>query len=82
LLSNNPDRARQLARCGVTVIDQLPTGVHLSAANSRYLAAKVRHGAHTLKLPDPAGTGDTHACCYSLARARSGCPAGQTNGTK
>ena len=52
LLSNNPDKARQLSRCGVTVLDQLPTGVHLSAANSRYLTAKVRHGAHTLQLPD------------------------------
>jgi GTP cyclohydrolase II len=52
LLSNNPDKARQLSRCGVTVLEQLPTGVHLSAANSRYLAAKVRHGAHTLNLPE------------------------------
>jgi len=36
----------------VTVAAQLPTGVHLSATNSRYLAAKARHGAHSLKLPD------------------------------
>jgi len=52
LLSNNPDKARQLSRCGVTVLDQLPTGVHWSPANSRYLTAKVRHGAHTLNLPE------------------------------
>jgi GTP cyclohydrolase II len=52
LLSNNPDKARQLTRCGVNVLDQLPTGVHLCAANSRYLATKVRHGAHMLHLPD------------------------------
>jgi len=52
LLSNNPDKARQLTRCGVTVVDQLPTRVHLSPANSRYLAAKARRGAHTLSLPD------------------------------
>lgn len=52
LLSNNPDKARQLARCGVTVAAQMPTRVHLSPANSRYLAAKARRGAHTLKLPD------------------------------
>ena len=52
LLSNNPDKARQLARCGVTVVQQVPTGVHLSAANSRYLAAKATRGAHTLALPE------------------------------
>lgn len=52
LLSNNPDKARQLTRCGVTVAEQLPTRVHLSPANTRYLAAKARRGAHTLTLPD------------------------------
>ena len=51
LLSNNPDKARQLRRCGVTVAEQVPTGVHLSAANARYLATKARRGAHTLDLP-------------------------------
>ena len=42
LLSNNPDKARQLRRCGVSVAAQVPTGVHLSPANGRYLAAKAR----------------------------------------
>jgi len=51
LLSNNPDKACQLRRWGVTVAAQLPTGVHLSAANARYLATKARRGAHTLDLP-------------------------------
>jgi GTP cyclohydrolase II len=55
LLSNNPDKARQLIRGGVTVVEQVATGVHLSAANARYLAAKARHGAHTLRLPDLSG---------------------------
>ena len=50
LLSNNPDKARQLRRCGVSVAAQVPTGVHLSAANGRYLAAKAQRGAHTLGL--------------------------------
>jgi GTP cyclohydrolase II len=50
LLSNNLDKARQLQRCGVTVSEQLPTGVHLSAANTRYLAAKALRG-DLLKLP-------------------------------
>ncbi|MDX6593331.1 MAG: cyclohydrolase [Gaiellales bacterium] len=50
VLSNNPDKARQLRRCGVTVAAQVPTGVHLSAANGRYLATKAHRGAHTLDL--------------------------------
>jgi GTP cyclohydrolase II len=50
LLSNNLDKASQLRRCGITVSEQLPTGVHMSAANSRYLAAKARRG-DLLKLP-------------------------------
>jgi GTP cyclohydrolase II len=53
LLSNNPDKARQLSSCGVTVDAQVPTGVHVSAANVRYLEAKVRRGNHTLDLPQP-----------------------------
>jgi len=48
LLSNNPDKARQLRRFGMTVTTQVPTGVHLSAANARYLATKAGIGAHTL----------------------------------
>jgi len=50
LLSNNPDKARQLRSCGVTVVAQVPTGVHVSAANVRYLETKARRGAHTLDL--------------------------------
>lgn len=55
LFSNNPDKARQLRRCGITVAAQVPTGVHLSAANARYLATKARRGAHTLDLALPEG---------------------------
>jgi GTP cyclohydrolase II len=50
LLSNNPDKARQLRRCGVDVAAQVPTGVHLSPANGRYLAAKAQRGAHTFDV--------------------------------
>ena len=35
LLSNNPDKARQLASYGVGVDERVPTGVHLSPANER-----------------------------------------------
>ncbi|HEY1479440.1 MAG TPA: GTP cyclohydrolase II [Gaiellales bacterium] len=51
LLSNNPDKAGQLRRFGVTVDTLVPTGVHLSAANARYLVTKAKRGAHTLDVP-------------------------------
>ena len=51
LLSNNPDKADQLGRLGVTVSECIPTKVHLCPANAGYLAAKVRHAAHTLHMP-------------------------------
>jgi GTP cyclohydrolase II len=56
LLSNNPDKALQLTQLGVTVTEQVPTGVHLSPENARYLAVKARQGAHTLgsRAPDRA----------------------------
>ena len=55
LLSGNPDKARQLGRFGVTVSGRVATGVHLSAADARYLATKARGGAHTLEIPFSAG---------------------------
>ena len=51
LLTNNPDKAAQLARNGVTIVEQIPTEVHLSADNARYLTAKATHSAHTIALP-------------------------------
>lgn len=54
LLSNNPDKARQLRSYGVTVVEQVPTAVHVSAANVRYLETKARRGEHTLDVSLPA----------------------------
>jgi GTP cyclohydrolase II len=51
LLSNNPDKAEQLSRLGVTLTERVPTGVHLSPTNAGYLAAKASRAAHTLDLP-------------------------------
>ncbi|HEY6794305.1 MAG TPA: GTP cyclohydrolase II [Kineosporiaceae bacterium] len=51
LLSNNPDKADQLGRLGIDVVRQVATAVHLSPANTRYLATKARHTGHTLDLP-------------------------------
>ena len=50
LLSNNPDKAAQLELLDVAVTERVPTGVHLSAANARYLTVKRDHTAHTLDL--------------------------------
>jgi len=55
LLSNNPDKARQLRRFGLTVTARVATHVHLSTANGRYLATKAQRGAHTLDVPLSAG---------------------------
>jgi GTP cyclohydrolase II len=48
LLSNNPDKAAQLAALGVSVAERVATGVHLSPANASYLSTKARRGEHTL----------------------------------
>jgi GTP cyclohydrolase II len=46
LLSNNPDKANQLVRLGVDVVDRVPTGLHLNAANAGYLTTKAARGGH------------------------------------
>jgi GTP cyclohydrolase II len=43
LLTNNPDKAAQLKRLGVTVTEQVPTGEYRGPANAAYLAAKENH---------------------------------------
>src|ERR1700689_403172 len=48
LLSNNPDKGAQLARLGITIARQVPTALHLTAANAGYLATKARRGGHDL----------------------------------
>ncbi|WP_329132771.1 GTP cyclohydrolase II [Streptomyces sp. NBC_01476] len=51
LLTNNPDKTRQLVALGTAVIEQVPTGVHVSESNVRYLRAKADHTGHALALP-------------------------------
>ena len=58
LLSNNPDKIGQLRSCGIAVVEQVPTGVYVSAANHRYLETKARRGRHTLELPAVAESGE------------------------
>jgi GTP cyclohydrolase II len=69
LLSNNPDKAAQLGRLGITVTSRVPTGVHLSASNRHYLATKARRGAHNLDVP-PA---DSHLLGHQGELAHAPC---------
>jgi GTP cyclohydrolase II len=46
LLTNNPDKAAQLEAAGIRINSQVPTRLHLSSGNGRYLAAKAWRG-HT-----------------------------------
>ncbi|GAA2841193.1 GTP cyclohydrolase II [Kitasatospora paracochleata] len=50
LLSNNPDKAAQLAALGIEIAERVPTGVHVSESNVRYLRAKVEHTGHSIPL--------------------------------
>ncbi|WP_067901153.1 GTP cyclohydrolase II [Nocardia vaccinii] len=50
LLTNNPDKPRQLRALGVDVRVTVPTGVHSTAHNLRYLRAKAQRTGHTIRL--------------------------------
>jgi len=54
LLTNNPDKARQLRDLGVGIAETVPTGVHTTPNNLRYLSAKVEHTHHTIALNNAA----------------------------
>jgi GTP cyclohydrolase II len=55
LLSNNPDKADQLAALGIDIAERVPTGAHVTDSNLRYLRAKVEHTRHTIHLAGLAG---------------------------
>ena len=48
LVTNNPAKARGLEACGLEVAEVLPTRVHATAHNRRYLEAKRLLAGHTL----------------------------------
>ena len=50
LLSNNPDKAAQLEAAGFHVETRVPTALHVSSVNGRYLATKAARGRHRLGL--------------------------------
>ncbi len=68
LLSNNPDKARQLGRFGVTVTARVPTGVHLS---SRERPLPGDEGA------EAARTRSTSRCQRAELRSSGAGPAGR-----
>jgi GTP cyclohydrolase II len=48
LLSNNPDKRAQLLSQGIEIAEQVPTSVHVSETNARYLSTKSTRGGHAL----------------------------------
>lgn len=50
LLTNNPDKSGQLENLGITVRRRVPTAVHATGDNLRYLRAKAEHTGHTIAL--------------------------------
>ncbi|WP_018587546.1 GTP cyclohydrolase II [Salinispora arenicola] len=50
LLTNNPNKVRQLGQHGIEVKKSIPTRVHLTDENVRYLRAKAGLAGHTLRL--------------------------------
>jgi GTP cyclohydrolase II len=51
LFTNNPDKSGQLRDLGIGVDAVIPTAVHLTPANARYLQAKRDRTGHHLDLP-------------------------------
>jgi GTP cyclohydrolase II len=64
LLSSNPDKAEQLVRLGVEIARQVPTGVHISQANARYLHTKATRGAHLMPAVFGAASDGSAAAPY------------------
>ncbi|WP_034268898.1 GTP cyclohydrolase II [Actinospica robiniae] len=50
LLSNNPDKAKQLAAHGIQIQRKVPTGVFVTPTNLRYLQTKVNVTGHQILL--------------------------------
>jgi GTP cyclohydrolase II len=50
LVTNNPDKRRQIEDCGLDVVDVLTTGVYPTHYNRAYLEAKRHLGGHALEL--------------------------------
>jgi GTP cyclohydrolase II len=62
LITNNPDKVRQLTANGIKVVECVRTGVFVNANNYRYLAAKKHRAQHVIELPvvEVADSGGCH----------------------
>lgn len=52
LLTNNPDKVKQLKEHGIEVSELIPTKVHVNQHNRLYLHTKANRKQHTLKFDD------------------------------
>ncbi|MFI6701052.1 GTP cyclohydrolase II RibA [Streptomyces sp. NPDC050509] len=59
LLTNNPDKVRQLRDHGIDVTAAVPTRLHLTDDNAAYLTAKAHTTGHTLALGTRANEAET-----------------------
>jgi GTP cyclohydrolase II len=50
LVTNNPEKRRQLEELGIQVAETIPTGVFLKPTNEAYLVAKVLKTGHSIRL--------------------------------
>jgi len=50
LLSNNPDKTQQLRDHGITIVEEVSTGVFVKPSNRKYLEAKVLKTQHKIGL--------------------------------
>ncbi|MDQ2957241.1 MAG: GTP cyclohydrolase II [Actinomycetota bacterium] len=51
LLTNNPDKQRQLAEHGIDVVERRSTGVYVNGENRSYLETKVARAHHDIAVP-------------------------------
>jgi len=50
LLSNNPDKAEQLEKYGINVVERMPLVVGVGSSNRAYLQTKVDRMGHQIDL--------------------------------
>ena len=50
LLSNNPDKAKQLEKYGISVVERMPLVVGVGSSNRDYLQTKVERMGHKIKF--------------------------------
>ncbi len=52
LLTNNPEKVRQLTAYGITVEERVPTGIFVTERNRCYLKAKAEKGGHSIEVTE------------------------------